>query len=98
AFGGDDAAVDRRADGLPHGQLVGRPLVQVRHQAVGAAGCLPVVVLGGVGVDEALLQAGDEVPGPVDLPGEQRAERAGVGGVDREVDFRDLDQGRLPVI
>src|SRR5579875_766078 len=54
-----------------------------------AAGRLPVVVGGGVGVDEVLLQAGDVVPGPVDLPGEQGAERAGVGRVDWEVDGPD---------
>ena len=91
-------AVDREADGLADGQLVSRPLVQVRHRGVGAAGGLPEVVVGRVLVDEVLLQAGDVVTGPVDLPGEQRGERAGVGGVDGEVDLRDLDLRRLPVV
>ena len=98
ALGRDGGAVDRRADRLPDGQLVGRPLVQVRQQAVGAAWCLPEVVVGRVGVHEVLLQAGDEVPGPVDLPGEQRGQRPGVGGVDGEEDLRDLDLRRLPVV
>src|SRR5207247_4486022 len=97
ALGGQQLAVDRRADRLPQRQLVGRPVVQGRYEAVGPAGRLPVVVEARVGADEAVLQVGDVVTGPVDLPGEQRAQRARVGRVHREEDLRDLHLGGLPV-
>ena len=91
----DRRAVKRIADRLANCQLVGRPLAEVGLVRVGVApeardSCLTI----GLPAD-CLLEARDEVAAPLDLVGQQRAQRGGVAAEGRELHGPD-GRGAMP--